>query len=68
MQPHTRLISSLITDLILDEAGQDLIEYSLLASFMVLVTVAGATALGTALNNWYQATSGSVNVHAASAS
>ena len=36
-----------------DEQGQDLIEYAFLATFVSLVAVAGATLLGTALNNWY---------------
>lgn len=39
--------------LIKDEEGQDLIEYALLATFVSLVAIAGATLLGTALTNWY---------------
>jgi pilus assembly protein Flp/PilA len=43
--------------LVRDEQGQDLIEYALLATFVSLVAIAGATALGTALNNWYNSVS-----------
>ena len=44
-----------------DEDGQDLIEYALLATFVALVAIAGATLLGTALNNWFTSISGRVN-------
>ena len=37
-----------------DEQGQDLIEYVLLGSFIAIVALTGATALGTNLNAWYQ--------------
>ena len=36
-----------------DEQGQDLIEYALLGAFVSLAAIAGATVLGTGLNNWY---------------
>lgn len=39
--------------LVRDEQGQDLIEYALLATFVSLVAIAGATLLGTNLNTWY---------------
>ena len=61
-------IGGLIGQLVLDETGQDLIEYALLSSFVALVSIFGAASLGTALNNWYTSVSGSVNGHAASAS
>jgi len=61
-------LQSVFARLFRDEQGQDLIEYALLATFVSLVAIAGATALGTALNNWYQAVSGNVNTAAASAS
>ena len=38
---------------IYDEAGQDLIEYVLLGSFVAIAALAGATVLGTNLNSWY---------------
>ena len=37
-----------------DDQGQDLIEYALLGSFVAIVALVGATALGTNLNIWYQ--------------
>jgi pilus assembly protein Flp/PilA len=51
-----------------DEQGQDLIEYALLATFVSLVAIAGATLLGTALNNWYDQVEDTVNTAAGSAS
>ena len=54
--------------LVRDEQGQDLIEYALLATFVSLVAILGAQALGTALNNWYQQVSNNVNGAAGSAS
>jgi pilus assembly protein Flp/PilA len=57
-----------ITRLVRDEQGQDLIEYALLATFVSLVAIVGATALGTALNNWYSTVATNVNGAAGSAS
>ena len=54
--------------LLRDEEGQDLIEYALLATFVSLVAIAGATLLGTALNNWYGTVATEVNTAAAGAS
>jgi len=51
-----------------EDVGQDLIEYALLATFVSLVAILGATALGTALNDWYQAAASNVDGAAASAS
>lgn len=39
--------------LIAEELGQDLIEYALLAGFIVLVCVAAVTAIGQKLNSYY---------------
>ena len=47
--------------LLRDEQGQDLIEYALLATFVSLVAIGGATLLGTALNNWYSTVATNVN-------
>jgi len=47
--------------LLRDDAGQDLIEYALLATFVALVAIAGATLLGTALNGWFTSISSSVS-------
>jgi len=61
-------LQNLIKRLVRDEQGQDLIEYALLATFVSLVAIAGATALGTALNNWYSQVSTRVNTAAGGAS
>lgn len=61
-------LQNLFTRLVRDEEGQDLIEYALLATFVSLVAIVGATALGTALNNWYSQVSTNVNNAATSAS
>jgi len=60
-------LSSFITRLVRDEQAQDLIEYALLATFVALVAIVGATSLGTALNNWYGAAAGNVNANAGAA-
>jgi Flp pilus assembly pilin Flp len=41
-----------------DDQGQDLIEYLLLGSFVSIGALAGASLLGTNLNNWYNAAAG----------
>lgn len=61
-------LKTLMTRLVRDEQGQDLIEYALLATFVSLVAIVGATALGTSLNQWYGTVSGNVNAAAGSAS
>ena len=48
-------MKELLNRLIREDAGQDLIEYVLLASFIAAGVVAGATAMGTGLNGWYNA-------------
>jgi Flp pilus assembly pilin Flp len=50
-------LKSLAIRLVREEAGQDLIEYALLSGFVSLVSIAGASLLGTSLNNWYDAVS-----------
>jgi len=52
--------------LVRDEQGQDLIEYALLATFVSLVAIVGAQALGGALNGWYNAVSTEVSDAASS--
>ena len=59
---------NLIARLVRDEQGQDLIEYALLATFVALVAIVGAQALGTALNTWYSNVATNVNSAAAKAS
>jgi len=54
-------MQKLIVRFVREEAGQDLIEYALIATFVSLVAAAGATLLGTSLNNWYSAVSTKVD-------
>jgi Flp pilus assembly pilin Flp len=44
-----------------DDRGQDLIEYAVLATFISLLAIIGATALNSAIGNLYNSTSGSMN-------
>jgi pilus assembly protein Flp/PilA len=44
---------NLLRTLILDDQGQDLIEYALLAGFVSLATTAAVTSVGTSLNTVY---------------
>lgn len=60
-------VKTLVARLVKDEQGQDLIEYALLATFVSLVAILGATALGKALNNWYSQVASNVNTAAAGA-
>jgi pilus assembly protein Flp/PilA len=46
-------MKKLMMRLLRDSDGQDLIEYALLGGFISLAAAAGATALGTALDTWY---------------
>lgn len=46
---------ALFKRLMTDQKGQDLIEYALLGGFLSLAAITGATALGTSLNDWYDA-------------
>lgn len=61
-------LQNLFTRLVRDEQGQDLIEYALLATFVSLVAIGGATILGGALNNWYTAVGANVQSNASKAS
>ena len=61
-------LKNLMARLVRDEQGQDLIEYALLATFVALVAIVGAQALGTSLNTWYSNVSTNVDAAAAKAS
>jgi pilus assembly protein Flp/PilA len=50
---ETTHMQNLMVRFVREEEGQDLIEYVLLGSFIALVVLGGATALGTQLNTWY---------------
>ena len=62
-----RRLKDLAVRLFRDETGQDLIEYALLATFVALVAIAGATLLGTALNGWFSSIAGKVDSAASGA-
>jgi Flp pilus assembly pilin Flp len=47
-------MKAFVLRLVRSDDGQDLIEYVLIGSLVSIVVVAGATALGTNLNDWYQ--------------
>jgi pilus assembly protein Flp/PilA len=47
-------MKQLIVRFVRNDEGQDLIEYVLIGALVSIVVVAGATALGTNLNSWYQ--------------
>lgn len=61
-------LKGILSRLVSDEEGQDLIEYALLATFVALVAIVGAQALGNALNGWYNAVATRVDSAAAAAS
>ena len=46
-------MKQLVGRVLREVAGQDLIEYVLLASFIAAGVIAGATFLGSNLNDWY---------------
>jgi Flp pilus assembly pilin Flp len=54
-------MKNLIARFVREDAGQDLIEYALLGSFVSLVALTGATYLGGELNLWYTGIGGVVN-------
>jgi pilus assembly protein Flp/PilA len=47
-------MKQLIVRFVRNDEGQDLIEYVLIGTLVSIAVVAGATALGTQLNAWYQ--------------
>ena len=53
-------MKNLFNRFVREEAGQDLIEYALLGSFVSLAAYVGANALGTALDGWYSSVGGEV--------
>ena len=46
-------MKTLIKNLIVEESGQDLIEYALLAGFISLIAVGAITTVGTGVNQVY---------------
>jgi Flp pilus assembly pilin Flp len=45
---------ALLKQLFCDEAGQDLIEYAMLAAFISIICVSLIRNIGTQVNNWYE--------------
>ena len=58
-------MKNLIARFVREDAGQDLIEYALLGSFVSLAAYLGANYLGGQLNGWYSAVGSTVNSAAA---
>ena len=59
-------MKNLFNRFVREEAGQDLIEYALLAGFISLAAVAAITATGGSLNTLFTSVSGKVTSAAAS--
>jgi pilus assembly protein Flp/PilA len=57
-------MKNLFNRFVREEAGQDLIEYALLAGFISLVAVVAITATGTSLNTLFEAVSDEVDAAA----
>jgi pilus assembly protein Flp/PilA len=57
-------MKALVLRLVREDEGQDLIEYVLIGTLVSIAVVAGATALGTNLNTWYQNMANWVNTQA----
>jgi pilus assembly protein Flp/PilA len=56
----TRVVTSLLVRLAREDDGQDLVEYSLLITFIALACIVGMQQLGTAINNKYTSLSTSL--------
>jgi len=57
-------MKALVVRLARNDEGQDLIEYVLIGTLVSIAVVAGATALGTQLNGWYNKLSSWVSTQA----
>ena len=53
-------MSALLRRFVREDDGQDLVEYAMLVALIAIVCVGGVTALGTALNNWYDSVGGQI--------
>jgi Flp pilus assembly pilin Flp len=47
------MMRRLVIRVVHEDAGQDLIEYALLAGFISLVAITAITSIGTQINAWY---------------
>jgi pilus assembly protein Flp/PilA len=61
-------VTNLLRRFVREDRGQDLIEYSLLAAFIALVSIGAVEALGTQLNTTYDSIGTKVAAMAAAAS
>lgn len=48
------MMRRLVTRVVREDTGQDLIEYALLAGFISLVAITAITSIGTQVNAWYE--------------
>jgi pilus assembly protein Flp/PilA len=55
-----RHMTHLLQDLLLDESGQDLIEYALTAALIALVAIAGLNGLATNINSEFTSIGGDI--------
>jgi pilus assembly protein Flp/PilA len=53
-------MSGLLRRFVREDDGQDLVEYAMLVALIAIVCVGGVTALGTALNTWYDGVSSQI--------
>ena len=51
---------TLMTRLLRDDEGQDLVEYAMLVALIALVAAVGVRSFGTALSGWFTGLAGSV--------
>jgi pilus assembly protein Flp/PilA len=54
-------MSKLVTRFVKDESGATAIEYGLIAALIAIAIIAGATSLGTALNNKFSSIATKLN-------
>jgi len=54
-------MSKLLARFLKEESGATAIEYGLIAALISIALITGATALGTALNNQFEALAGKLN-------
>lgn len=51
----------LVAKALREDAGQDLIEYALLAAFVSIIAIAAITSIGSQVNHWYEGYGAQVN-------
>jgi pilus assembly protein Flp/PilA len=54
-------MNKMIQRFIRDEAGQDIIEYALLAAFISVIAILAVTTIGTKVNTIYEGVSGQLS-------